>query len=81
MSDAKLPSKFQIRASNEVREAMSSQSGQKFDFVNIARSVKIVAQRAMRELFGVASSAKTVSFQRDRSDLSHKKNEKAAPRT
>jgi AbrB family looped-hinge helix DNA binding protein len=68
MSSATLSSKYQILIPKEVRDAMGFQPGQKFDFVTVGDSLKIVPQRAMRELFGVASSAKTAAFVRDRSD-------------
>jgi AbrB family looped-hinge helix DNA binding protein len=74
MSTATLSSKYQILIPKEVRDAMGFLPGQKFDFVTVGGSVKIVPQRAMRELFGVASGAKSASFTRDRSDTARHSN-------
>ena len=67
MTTATLSSKFQILIPKEVRETMGFEPGQKFDFVVHGGSLKIVPQRSMRGLFGMAAGAKP--FERDRADL------------
>lgn len=68
MSSATLSSKFQILIPKDVRESMNLKPGQKLDFIQIGSTLRVVPQRSMNDLFGMASHIKE-PFERDRSDL------------
>lgn len=68
MSSATLSSKFQILIPKDVRESMNLKAGQKFDFIQIGGTLRVVPQRSMKDLFGMAAHVKE-PFERDRSDL------------
>ena len=67
MSTATLSSKFQISIPKELREEMGFKPGQKFAFLRIGRTLKLVPQPTIGELFGLAEGAKTDRL-RDRRD-------------
>ncbi len=68
MSSATLSSKFQILIPKDVRESMNLKPGQKLDFIQIGGTLRVVPQRSMKDLFGMAAHSKE-PFARDRSDL------------
>lgn len=68
MSSATLSSKFQILIPKDVRESMNLKPGQKLDFIQIGSTLRVVPQRSMNDLFGMAFHIKE-PFERDRSDL------------
>ena len=70
MSSATLSSKFQILIPKDVRESMNLKPGQKLDFIQIGETLRVVPQRSMKDLFGMAAHVKE-PFERDRSDLDH----------
>ena len=70
MSSATLSSKFQILIPKDVRESMNLRPGQKLDFIQIGETLRVVPQRSMKDLFGMAAHVKE-PFERDRSDLDH----------
>ena len=68
MSSATVSSKFQILIPKDVRESMNLKPGQKLDFIQIGGTLRVVPQRSMKDLFGIAAHIKE-PFERDRSDL------------
>ena len=68
MSSATLSSKFQILIPKDIRESMNLKPGQKLDFIQIGGSLRVVPQRSMKGIAGIASHV-TEPFERDRSDL------------
>ncbi len=68
MSSATVSSKFQILIPKDVRESMNLKPGQKLDFIQIGGSLRVVPQRSMKDIAGIASHV-TEPFERDRSDL------------
>jgi AbrB family looped-hinge helix DNA binding protein len=70
MSSATLSSKFQILIPKDIRESMNLKPGQKLDFIQIGGTLRVVPQRSMKDLFGMAAHV-TEPFERDRSDLEH----------
>ena len=68
MSPATLSSKFQILIPKDIQESMNLKPGQKFDFIQIGGSLRVVPQRSMKDIAGVASHVIGL-FERDRSDL------------
>ncbi len=67
-STATLSSKYQIVVPKDIRDALELEPGHKLAFFRVGKSVKIVRQRTMEELFGMASHV-TEPFERDRSDI------------
>ena len=67
-STATLSSKYQIVVPKDIRDALALEPGHKLAFFRVGKSVKIVRQRTMEELFGMASRV-TEPFERDRSDM------------
>jgi len=67
MSTATLSSKFQISIPKQVREDLGLKPGQKFAFIRVGRSIKLVPQPTIDELFGLAKGARTDGY-RDRED-------------
>ena len=47
---------------------MNLKPGQKLDFIQIGETLRVVPQRSMKDLFGMAAHTKE-PFERDRSDL------------
>ena len=76
MSSATLSSKFQILIPKDIRDSMNLQPGQKLDFIQIGGTLRVVPQRSMKDLFGMAAHV-TEPFVRDRSDLDIDPNLKA----
>ena len=68
MSSATLSSKFQILIPKDIRESINLKPGQKLDFIQIGGTLRVVPQRSMKDLFGMAAHV-TEPFERDRSDL------------
>lgn len=68
MSSATVSSKFQILIPKDIRESMNLKPGQKLDFIQIGGTLRVVPQRSMKDLFGLAAHIKE-PFERDRSDL------------
>ena len=68
MSSATLSSKFQILIPKDIRESMNVKPGQKLDFIQIGGSLRVVPQRSMIDIAGIACHV-TEPFERDRSDL------------
>lgn len=68
MTSATVSSKFQILIPKDVRESMNLKPGQKLDFIQIGGTLRVVPQRSMKDLFGMAAHIKE-PFERDRSDL------------
>jgi AbrB family looped-hinge helix DNA binding protein len=66
MSTATLSSKFQISIPKEVRETLNLKPGQKLAFLCIGKSVKLVPQLRIEDLFGIAKGANPDGY-RDRS--------------
>jgi AbrB family looped-hinge helix DNA binding protein len=54
MSATTLSAKFQISIPKDVREEMGLKPGQKFEFLRIGRTLKLVPQPRMEDLFGIA---------------------------
>ncbi len=67
MSSATLSSKFQISISKEIRDEMGFKAGQKFAFLRTGRSLKLVPQPKIEELFGLGAGANTGDY-RDRGE-------------
>lgn len=67
MSSATLSSKFQISIPKDIREEMGLKAGQKFAFLRTGRSLKLVPQPKIEELFGLGAGAHTGDY-RDRSE-------------
>ena len=68
MSSATVSSKFQILIPKDIRESMNLKPGQKLDFIQIGGTLRVVPQRSMKDIAGIASHV-TEPFERDRSDL------------
>jgi len=67
MSATTLSAKFQISIPKDVREAMGLKPGQKFEFLRIGRTLKLVPQPRMEDLFGLGRGADPDGY-RDRND-------------
>ena len=67
MSATTLSAKFQISIPKDVREEMGLKPGQKFEFLRIGRTLKLVPQPRMEDLFGIGRGANPDGY-RDRSD-------------
>ncbi len=67
MNTATLSSKFQISVPKEVREALGLKPGQKLAFINTGTGIRLVPQRAVLDLVGIARGANTEDV-RDRED-------------
>ena len=68
MSSATVSSKFQILIPKDIRESMNLKPGQKLDFIQIGGTLRVVPQRSMKDIAGIAGHV-TEPFERDRSDL------------
>ncbi len=66
MSVATLSSKFQISIPKDVRETLNLRPGQKLAFLCIGKSVKLVPQPRIEDLFGIGKGANPDGY-RDRS--------------
>lgn len=62
---ATLSSKFQISIPKEIRDSMNFKPGQKLAFLCIGKSVKLVPQMRLEDLFGIGKGANTSGY-RDR---------------
>ena len=62
---ATLSSKYQISIPKEVRDAMNFKPGQKLAFLCIGKSIKLVPQMRLEDLFGIGKGADTSGY-RDR---------------
>jgi len=67
MSVTTLSAKFQISIPKDVREEMGLKPGQKFEFLRIGRTLKLVPQPTMEDLFGLGRGANPDRL-RDRDD-------------
>ena len=67
MSSTTLSAKFQISIPKDVREEMGLKPGQKFAFLRIGRTLKLVPQPRMDDLFGLGRGANPEDL-RDRND-------------
>ena len=67
MSITTLSSKFQISIPKEIRESMKLKAGQRLAFVQTGKSIKLVPQPTIDDLFGIAKGANTENY-RDRGD-------------
>ena len=67
MSVATLSRKFQISIPKEIRESMKLKAGQRLSFVQVGKSIKLVPQPSIDDLFGIAKGADTRNY-RDRDD-------------
>jgi len=67
MSATTLSAKFQISIPKDVREEMGLKPGQKFEFLRIGRTLKLVPQPRMEDLFGIGRGANPDGY-RDRND-------------
>lgn len=67
MNTTTLSSKFQISIPKEIRESMKLKAGQKLSFIQIGKSIKLVPQPSIDDLFGIAKGANTENY-RDRND-------------
>lgn len=67
MSVATLSSKFQISIPKEIRESMKLKAGQRLAFIQSGKSIKLVPQPTIDDLFGIAKGANTENY-RDRKD-------------
>lgn len=67
MSATTLSAKFQISIPKEVREEMGLKPGQKFEFLRIGHTLKLVPQPRMEDLFGLGRGANPDGV-RDRDD-------------
>ena len=71
MTTATLSSKFQFAIPKILRESMSLVAGQKFVFLRIGNSIKMVPEPSINELFGLLPGADPSGY-RDRSDRREK---------
>ncbi|MDI9332867.1 MAG: AbrB/MazE/SpoVT family DNA-binding domain-containing protein [Cytophagales bacterium] len=67
MTTATLSSKFQFSIPKKLRQSMNLAAGQKFVFLRIGDSIKMVPEPSIDELFGLLPGADTSGY-RDRSD-------------
>ena len=67
MSAATLSAKFQISIPKDIREEMGLKPGQKFEFLRIGRTLKLVPQPRMEDIFGIGRGANPDLY-RDRED-------------
>lgn len=67
MRAATLSAKFQISIPKDVREEMGLKPGQKFEFLRIGRTLKLVPQPRMEDLFGLGRGANPDGY-RERED-------------
>lgn len=67
MSVTTLSSKFQISIPKEIRESMKLKAGQRLAFIQSGKSIKLVPQPTIDDLFGIAKGANTENY-RDRKD-------------
>ena len=67
MSATTLSAKFQISIPKDVREEMGLKPGQKFEFLRIGRTLKLVPQPRMEDLFGIGRGANPIGY-RERND-------------
>jgi len=67
MSVATLSAKFQISIPKEIRESMKLKAGQRLTFIQIGKTLKLVPQPSIDDLFGIAKGANTENY-RDRDD-------------
>jgi len=71
MTTVTLSSKFQFSIPKSLRQSMNLEAGQKFVFLRIGSSIKMVPQPSINELFGLLPGADTSGY-RDRSDRREK---------
>jgi AbrB family looped-hinge helix DNA binding protein len=71
MTTATLSSKFQFSIPKSLRQSMNLEAGQKFVFLRIGNSIKMVPQPSINELFGLLPGADTSGY-RDRNDRREK---------
>lgn len=67
MSVATLSAKFQISIPKEIRDSMKLKAGQRLTFIQIGKTLKLVPQPGIDDLFGIAKGANTENY-RDRND-------------
>ena len=67
MNSATLSAKFQISIPKDVREEMGLKPAQKFEFLRIGRTLKLVPQPRMEDLFGLGRGANPDGY-RDRAN-------------
>ena len=67
MRAATLSAKFQISIPKDVREEMGLKPGQKFEFLRIGRTLNLVPQPRMEDLFGLGRGANPDGY-RERED-------------
>ena len=67
MNVATLSAKFQISIPKEIRESMKLKAGQRLTFIQIGKTLKLVPQPTIDDLFGIAKGANTENY-RDRDD-------------
>ena len=67
MNVATLSAKFQISIPKEIRESMKLKAGQRLTFIQIGKTLKLIPQPTIDDLFGIAKGANTENY-RDRDD-------------
>ena len=67
MNSATLSAKFQISIPKDVREDLGLKPGQKSEFLRIGRTLKLMPQPRMEDLFGLGRGASPDGY-RDRAD-------------
>ena len=67
MSVTTLSAKFQISIPKEIRESMKLKAGQRLTFIQIGKTLKLIPQPTIDDLFGIAKGANTENY-RDRDD-------------
>ena len=65
IATATLSSKFQISIPKEIRETLNLKPGQRLAFLCVGKSVKLVPQFRIEDLFGIGKGANTEGY-RDR---------------
>lgn len=67
MSVTTLSAKFQISIPKEIRTEMHLKAGQKLAFLRVGNTLRLVPQKGIDDLFGIAKGANTENY-RDRND-------------
>ena len=67
MSAVTLSARFQISIPKDVREEMGLRPGQKFEVLRIGRTLRLVPQPRMEDLFGLGRGVNPTGY-RDRGD-------------
>ena len=67
MSVTTLSAKFQISIPKQIRTEMGLKAGQKLAFIRIGNTLRLVPQKSIGDLFGIAKGANTDGY-RDRDD-------------